>query len=135
MKAPWQSLYFVSAGALMCAFAVALGAFGAHVFQPTFTQLELDTYRTAVLYQFVHGFGMVLAGLLCRFLKRKAPCAWAGALFLLGIVVFCFSLFAITIFGAKALGAVAPIGGLCFMAGWCLLVWASYGGWEDPEAK
>ena len=119
----------------MCAFAVALGAFGAHVFQSTFTQLELDTYRTAVLYQFVHGLGMIVAGLLCRFLSRKTPCAIAGACFLFGIVLFCFSLFGLTIFDLKWLGVVAPVGGLLFMAGWCLLVWASYGGWEDQATK
>jgi uncharacterized membrane protein YgdD (TMEM256/DUF423 family) len=135
MRPPWQSLYLISAGSLLCAFAVALGAFGAHVFAPTFTQLELDTYRTAVQYQFMHAIGMILAGVLARWLERSSLCAAAGFAFLIGVFLFSFSLYALVLFDLKWLGAIAPAGGLAFMVGWSLLMWACYSGWSGNSGR
>lgn len=131
MRATWQPLYLISAGALLCAFAVALGAFGAHVFRQILNEPDFDTFRTGVEYQFLHALGMIASGMLARSLRRSRACAWAGFAFLAGILLFSFSLYALSVFGQKWLGAVAPAGGLAFMLGWLLLVWAAQGGWSD----
>jgi uncharacterized membrane protein YgdD (TMEM256/DUF423 family) len=101
-----------------CGFlAVALGAFGAHGLKTLLTGLgTIDVFETAVRYQFFHALAMLVVARLRPFV---APAWWC---FLIGIVVFSGSLFVLALTGLKWLGAITPVGGVAFLAGWLLLV-------------
>jgi uncharacterized membrane protein YgdD (TMEM256/DUF423 family) len=110
-------------GALFGATGVILGAFGAHALQGKLDAHDLQTYETAVRYQMYHAFALFAAAwLLSRNLPYAAFAAWA---FVAGIVVFSGSLYLLVGTGQRWLGAVTPIGGLCFIAGWLLLAGAA----------
>ena len=104
------------------ALAVMLGAFGAHGLRNRLDAYSLSVYEKAVFYHFVHALGILLVALLVR---TGAITVGAGGrvagLLLLGIVIFSGSLYALAISGVRALGAITPIGGLAFIAGWLLL--------------
>ncbi|WP_370087641.1 DUF423 domain-containing protein [Ekhidna sp.] len=105
--------------------AVGLGAFGAHALKSKLeTEGTLDIYQTAVQYQFYH----TLALLGIALLMTKIESQWltyAGYSITLGILIFSGSLYVLCFTGMKWLGAVTPIGGLMFIAGWlCLLMTA-----------
>ena len=100
--------------------AVALGAFGAHGLRNRGVGPEMiEIWRTAVLYHLVHGLGLLgvaLAGV--------ARIAWAKVvtgLFLAGIALFSGSLYLLVLTGERWLGAVTPLGGVAFLAGWAAL--------------
>ena len=104
--------------------AVGLGAFGAHALK---TQLEtsgnLNTYHTAVQYQFYH----TLALLGIAILSAKLESQWlnlAGYSMSVGILIFSGSLYILCFTGIKWLGAITPIGGLAFILGWLFLLLA-----------
>lgn len=99
--------------------AVALGAFGAHVLKTTLAANDTtEAWKTAVLYHFVHALVLLLLALLPG--TNRA----ASSLFFAGIVLFSGSLYLLALTNVKWLGAITPLGGLCFLAGWvCLLVW------------
>jgi uncharacterized membrane protein YgdD (TMEM256/DUF423 family) len=131
--APWPLLFFVASGSLLCGLAVLFGAFGAHVFGQMFTEQEVWTFRTGVEYQLLHGIGMVLTGLLGRRLHHVSACIWAGWAFLVGIFLFCFSLYGLVLTKAAYLGTIAPAGGLAFIFGWMTLAWSAYRGWREER--
>jgi len=103
--------------AALCFLAVALGAFGAHWLKPTLEANSLvDVWNKAVLYHFVHAialFGLALHGTTNR-----------GAWWLLfaGIIIFSGSLYVMALTNVRWLGAVTPLGGLCFLGGWAWLI-------------
>ncbi|HEY4284370.1 MAG TPA: DUF423 domain-containing protein [Chthoniobacterales bacterium] len=103
--------------AALCFLAVALGAFGAHSLR---SKLEahgmLDVWNKAVFYHFVHAIALFVLATIGT-VNRGAIC-----LFVAGIVFFSGSLYAMAITNLRWLGAVTPIGGLCFLAGWAWLV-------------
>lgn len=94
---------------------VAGGAFGAHGVTDPKAQ---EWLRTGALYGFVH----VLATFAAAWLGARFP----PPLFLAGIVLFTGSLFAMAAGAPRWLGAVTPIGGLAFLAGWALLAWTAW---------
>ena len=128
---PWQPLYFVAAGAALCGLAVAFGAAGTHVFAQSMTAPQVDQFRTGVEFQFFHGLGLIVAGVLARGLRNERYLHAAGWLFQAGILLFCFSLYGISLFEQKWLGVLAPLGGLSFMVGWACVFRGAYGGWRD----
>lgn len=109
--------------------AVALGAFGAHGMRSKLAGAvegarRMEVWETAAHYHLVHAVALGLVAYLCG----RAPGAVAnsaGYLFVAGIVVFSGSLYALSFTGVKLLGAITPIGGLCFLAGWVAVVWAA----------
>lgn len=102
--------------------AVALGAFGAHALKQKLTPDMLAVWRTAVEYQFWHALALVLLGLLTRQASTALTTA-SGAGFAIGILLFSGSLYALALSGMRVLGAITPLGGLLFLAGWlCLLL-------------
>jgi uncharacterized membrane protein YgdD (TMEM256/DUF423 family) len=110
--------FLLAAGALVMALAVALGAYSTHGARNAVHPDAAHLLQTAVLYQMVHGIGILLAGVLAR----DGATAWlraAGLLLLAGIALFCGSLWWLA-FTGRSLG-VAPLGGLCFIAGWIAL--------------
>ena len=104
------------------AMAVLLGAFGAHALKKSLSPDMLAVYTTGVEYQFYHALGLLLVGLIGYYIKSKWL-NWSGILLIAGIILFSGSLYALSISGVKGLGAITPLGGLSFVAGWiCLAV-------------
>ncbi|MEO5975839.1 MAG: DUF423 domain-containing protein [Chryseolinea sp.] len=108
-------------GAAMGCFAVMIGAFGAHALKPMLMETSrLETYELAVRYQFYHTMAILLTGtLMNHFTSTRLH--FAALLFLLGIFFFSGSLFVLSFTGIGVLGAVTPLGGLLFIAGWVML--------------
>lgn len=110
--------------AVLLAFAVGIGAFGAHGLRGHISEDSLRVYETAVMYHFFHALGLLgvaLAGrlgmLTARGLDRVAM------LLVAGVMLFSGSLYLLAVTGVTTLGIVTPFGGLCFIAGWLLLAW------------
>ena len=113
---------------LLLALAVAFGAFGAHALKARLTPDLQAVWQTAVQYHALHGLGLVAVGLLLL-LKPEAPgVGIAGWLFVAGIVLFSGSLYALALTGIRTLGAVTPLGGAAFIAGWLAFAWAAWRG-------
>ena len=117
---------WIATGAFLLAAAVALGAFGAHGLRGRLDAYSMSLYERAVFYHFVHGLGLLLIALLARINAiTLAGQARAGWLLVLGILLFCGSLYALAISGLRILGAITPIGGVAFIAGWIVLAYES----------
>ena len=100
-----------------CFVAVALGAFGAHALKETLQASGmLDAWNKAVLYHLVHAVALVALAL--------SGSSNRAAYFLLaaGILLFSGSLYTMALTNVRWLGAITPLGGLCFLAGWAWLV-------------
>ena len=111
---------FLSIGSLCGALGVMIGAFGAHGLKSKLTEEMLAIYKTGVEYHFYHTLALLAVGLLA--LKFQSGLLTAsGWSFFVGVLIFSGSLYALSISGVRVLGAITPIGGLCFIAGWVLL--------------
>jgi uncharacterized membrane protein YgdD (TMEM256/DUF423 family) len=111
-------------GSVLMALAVGLGAFGAHGLRSRLDAYSLSVYEKAVFYHFVHALGILCIAVLARTGAITMPGAnRAAGLLLLGIIVFSGSLYALSVTGIRILGAITPIGGLAFIAGWLLLAY------------
>ncbi|MDD2303121.1 MAG: DUF423 domain-containing protein [Prolixibacteraceae bacterium] len=108
-------------GAVFMALGVLLGAFGAHALKNILSPEMLAVYKTGVEYQFYHALGLLLIGLIGFHLKSKYL-SWAGLFITIGIILFSGSLYVLTLSGMKAIGAITPVGGLSFVAGWASLL-------------
>lgn len=109
-------------GAVLAGAAVALGAFGAHILRQRLEPEQMATFQTGVQYQCIHALGLIAAGILHKDNPHKRIRVAAYA-FCLGIVLFAGSLYAITLgyithINLRWMGAITPLGGLCFLAGW-----------------
>jgi uncharacterized membrane protein YgdD (TMEM256/DUF423 family) len=103
--------------AALCFFAVALGAFGAHAWKGTIESHDMaDAWNKAVLYHFVHAIALFVLAMLGA--SSRAP--WW--LFFAGIFLFSGSLYWMALSGIRWVGAITPLGGLCFLIGWIWLV-------------
>lgn len=97
---------------------VIIGAFGAHALKPTLEATgRLDTFETAVKYQFYHTLTLLAVGLMMQHLVARAL-QYAALLFVLGIIFFSGSLYILCFTGIGVLGAVTPLGGLLLIGGW-----------------
>ncbi|MBX7245234.1 MAG: DUF423 domain-containing protein [Candidatus Sumerlaeaceae bacterium] len=108
---------FIALGAFLAFLAVAAGAFGAHGLKDKVSPDMLTVFETAARYQMYHALALVLIG----FVTEKFPgrlITVAGWLFIVGIAIFSGSLYALVLSGQRWLGAITPIGGVAFMAGW-----------------
>jgi len=119
--------FFLTTGFLLAAVAVALGAFGAHGLKPKLSIEQLQTYETAVKYQFYHVYALIVVGILMQIFPNL-KLAIAGDFFLTGIILFCGSLYLLAckdLLGlqsiSKFIGPITPLGGLCFIIGWVIL--------------
>jgi len=112
---------FLQFAAISGILAVTLGAFGAHALKERLTESGyLSTFETAVSYQFYHTLALLGIGILAI----KYPSSliqWAGNSMMFGIIVFSGSLLLLCFTGIKWLGAITPLGGVAFIAGWGLL--------------
>ena len=115
---------FLLVGALAAFIGVALGAFGAHGLRNRLSTDMLAVFETGVRYQMYHALAILIVGLAAARLDGWLIRA-AGWLFTGGIVLFSGSLYALALSGITVLGAVTPIGGLAFLAGWACLAIAA----------
>jgi uncharacterized membrane protein YgdD (TMEM256/DUF423 family) len=103
--------------AVLCFLAVALGAFGAHAFRSIIERHGLvDAWNKAALYHFVHAIALFVLAL------HSAAARGPWWLLFVGIFLFSGSLYAMSLTNARWLGAITPLGGLCFLAGWAWLI-------------
>ena len=118
---------FFALGALSALISVAAGAFGAHALRERLAPDMLAVFETGARYQMYHALGLVaVAWAVARWPGSTAPLA--GWLFVAGTVLFCGSLYLLTLSGQRWLGAITPLGGLAFIAGWAALAWAALRG-------
>jgi len=109
-------------GCLSTALAVVLGSYGAHGLQPRVSQGDYEVWKTAVLYESIHGLGLVLFGLFAEARAREGRpgSAVPGWTFLLGTLLFCGPLYGHPLDAPKWTLHAAPVGGLALMLGWIL---------------
>ena len=115
---------FIVIGALAMALGVILGAFGAHGLKSRLTPDLLAVYHTGVEYHLYHALGLILLGILIHQFPQMAGLRTGGWLLLAGIVIFSGSLYVLAITGIRWLGAITPIGGAAFIAGWVWIGWS-----------
>lgn len=117
---------FVISGAIAMTLAVALGAFGAHALKNRLTNEMLTIFETGVQYHLYHALGLLIVGLIAYFLPDSPLLKWAGWLMICGIIIFSGSLYILSVSGIRWLGAITPIGGLCFITSWILIALAAW---------
>lgn len=114
-------------GAALGFIGVTAGAFGAHALESKLAPDRLATWELAVRYQLVHGLAL-LAAAWAASRWPGFPTIWTGALMLGGTVVFCGTLYALSLGAPRWLGAVTPIGGLALLAGWATMIVGAWRG-------
>lgn len=117
---------FLKMAALLGGITVILGAFGAHALKQFISDKSLATFETGVRYQFYHVIALFITAILYKEFTNNYL-QWAGRLFCFGILLFSGSLYMLAFIeladkpGLQWLGAITPLGGVCFIAGWILL--------------
>ena len=123
---------FLTLASLCAMTAVMFGAFGAHALKGRLDDYALGVYHTAVQYHFYHSLALLAVGLIALHQPDASLLRPAGWLFFVGIVIFSGSLYLLAISGVKWLGAVTPLGGLSFIAGWACLAAV---GWKQLACR
>lgn len=108
-------------GSVFMSLAVVFGAFGAHIVQDMLTPERFDVYQTGVEYHFYHALGLLVLGVISMNITQNKWFAWCGYCFTAGILIFSGSLYLLTLTDTGWLGAITPIGGVAFIAGWIFL--------------
>jgi uncharacterized membrane protein YgdD (TMEM256/DUF423 family) len=117
---------YIAIGALLAGIAVILGAFAAHGLKKILTVEELAVFETGVRYQIYHSFAIIIVGILGKDYTSKYLLL-AGKLFIAGIILFSGSLYLLTALKAMQatsllwIGAITPVGGVCFISAWLLI--------------
>ena len=115
-----MSVLFFRIAAALCFLAVALGAFGAHGLKATLQAHDMvGVWEKAVLYHFLHALALLVLAL--HGIGNRGP----AILFVAGIILFSGSLYLLALTNVRWLGAITPLGGLCFLAGWAWLVFSA----------
>jgi uncharacterized membrane protein YgdD (TMEM256/DUF423 family) len=117
--------HFFALGSLSALIGVAAGAFGAHALKARLPPELLIAFETAVRYQLVHSLALLAVAWAVQRWPGRATTS-AGVLFVIGIVLFSGSLYALALTGTRALGIVTPFGGAAFIAGWASLAWGAW---------
>jgi uncharacterized membrane protein YgdD (TMEM256/DUF423 family) len=116
---------FLAAGALLAGLGVAAGAFGAHALEASVSPDRLQTFETAVRYQMYHALALLLLGVMpASGVELGALGTTAGVCFTGGVIIFSGSLYLLVLTDTPWLGAVTPLGGAAFLAGWAALLLA-----------
>ncbi|OTG60761.1 hypothetical protein B9T29_11425 [Acinetobacter sp. ANC 3903] len=116
---------WIAISALNLAFAVMLGAFGAHGLKTRATEAQLAWWHTATDYFFYHALGLLALAILARVLPQL-PIKASFILIQVGILFFCGSLYVMALGLPRFLGAITPIGGALMIAGWLVLAWNAF---------
>ena len=110
---------FLAIAAILAGLAVAAGAFASHALRDKLSDRALEIFETASRYQMYHALALLLvAVLLTQVALPSTLLNTAGYAFLVGIVLFSGSLYALSLSGVKWLGAITPLGGVAFLIGW-----------------
>lgn len=109
----------IALASILLALAVGAGAFGAHALKNVLSPERLQTWETAVQYHAWHALGLLAIALISSHFQIDLK--WVSILISAGIIIFSGSLYALCLSGISWLGAITPIGGLSFIAGWVLL--------------
>lgn len=115
---------FLMLGAFNTFLCIALGAFGAHGLKNLLSADMIAVYHTGVQYHFYHAFGILIIGLLLLHFPKSRLLPISGWLMMLGIILFSFSLYALSLTGTRGLGIVTPFGGVSFLSAWGLFIFA-----------
>ena len=118
------ALRLLRVGATLAMLGVLLGAFGAHALKNSLSVEMLAIYQTGVQYHLIHALGIVLIAILAATQPTWRRLHLAGWLMVAGVLIFSGSLYLLTATSIRVLGAITPIGGLCFIAAWGLLALA-----------
>jgi uncharacterized membrane protein YgdD (TMEM256/DUF423 family) len=116
------------ASGILGALGVGLGAFGAHALQDLLTNRGMtETWKTAVTYHLLHTVALLALAAWMRSAEseQRSCLRWVPTAWILGIVLFSGSLYGLALGGPRWLGPVTPVGGLCLIAGWCMIVVAA----------
>jgi len=119
---------FLSIGAILGGLSVAGGAFASHALREKISDRSLEIFETAARYQMYHALALLLVALLLSIYQQSPPPTLlaSGWLFIIGIALFSGSLYALSLTNVKILGAIAPLGGAAFIAGWGALAFAAF---------
>ena len=118
--------WVLAAGAGLALLAVVLGAFAAHGLKAVLDAQQLALFETASRYQMYHALALLVVGVMLtnpQFSRRMLKLA--ALAFILGIILFSGSLYLLALVGVSWLGAITPLGGLAFLAGWLLTMFAT----------
>ncbi|WP_171040145.1 MULTISPECIES: DUF423 domain-containing protein [unclassified Pseudoalteromonas] len=110
---------FLLAGSFFCMFSVILGAFAAHGLKSRLSDYAIGIFKTAAEYQMVHGLALIAVAIL---IKWGINLSMAGGFFIAGTLLFSGSLYLLALTGLKWLGPITPLGGLCFIIGWIVIL-------------
>ena len=109
-------------GSLLLLMAVVLGAFGAHGLKSRLDVYSMGIWEKAVFYHFIHALGLLIVAVMSRVgMLTEQAAARVSQVLILGVVLFSGSLYLLAVSGVTSLGAVTPLGGLCFIAAWLVL--------------
>ncbi|MBE9035371.1 DUF423 domain-containing protein [aff. Roholtiella sp. LEGE 12411] len=118
---------FLSVAAVLGGLSVAAGAFASHALREKISARSLEIFETGARYQMYHALALLLVALLISRIESPPPTLIAsGWLFIIGIAIFSGSLYVLSLSGIKSLGAIAPLGGAAFLAGWGALAFAAW---------
>lgn len=109
-------------GAGNAALAIVLGAFAAHAIKDSLSERMLAIFNTGVEYHLYHGLGLIILGILIKQFPTTILLNIAVYLMLFGIIVFCGSLYALSLTGITKLGMITPFGGVALIAAWICIV-------------
>ena len=115
---------FFSLGAFGGLTAVAIGAFAAHALKGKLPPDLFEIFEVGARYHMYHALALLGAAWAVTRWPGTGT-TWAGWCFVAGIVLFSGSLYALALTGIRTLGAITPLGGVCFLAGWVLLAFAA----------
>ena len=116
-------LNWISLGSLSAMIAVGMGAFGSHALRAKLSERHLEVFQLSTHYQLIHALALIAVGLVASRMDHPGI-KIAGFSFLAGTVLFCGSLYGLTLTKLR-LGIVTPIGGVAFITGWAALAWAT----------
>lgn len=118
---------FIAIAAILGGLSVAAGAFASHALREKLSERGLEIFETAARYQMYHAIALMLVALLLsRALVPQPTLVAAGWAFIIGIAIFSGSLYALSLTDIKVLGALTPLGGAAFIAGWGCLAIAAF---------
>ena len=116
-----MSIIWIKIGSFLMFLGVVLGAFGAHALRSKMSDHAFDMYKTGVLYHFIHALGLFVVAWLMT-ISSDPKIVLAGKFFIAGIILFSGSLYLYSLTGTRWLGAITPLGGLCFLTGWVFIM-------------
>lgn len=129
MKVSGPGNFWVILGSISAFLGVCAGAFGAHALSSKLDARSLSIFQTGAQYQMYHALALIGLGVWINCLPQSSSTGtpdWIGYAFLMGILLFSGSLYALSISGIKFLGAITPIGGVSFLLAWLGFAWQAW---------